>query len=67
MIDPELFVIIFVVTIGIFQFVSTIRNLIKRDGKIVVNEAADSMTFVITTDPEEIKKKKRITLVVERH
>ncbi len=66
MINPELFVIIFVITIGICQVVRFICDHIKRDGKLTVNEAADSWTITITTNPEEIKRKKRITLKVER-
>ena len=37
----------------------------KVDGRLIIDEAADSWTISITTDPETIKKRKSITLTVD--
>lgn len=66
MIDAELFVIIFLATLGICQLFYSVYTHVKRDGKIIVDEAADSWRISITTNPEEIKKKKCIKLDVEK-
>ena len=65
-INLSIFVVIFLVTLGICQIIYTIYRLRKRDGKLTINEAADSYTITITTNPEEIKKKKCIKLRVEK-
>ena len=66
MINPELFVIVFTIIIGICLIAQFISDRMKRDGKLTINEALDSWTITITTNPEEIKKKKRIVINIER-
>lgn len=66
MIDPELFVVVFTIIIGICLVVQFISDHMKRDGKLTINDSMDSWTITITTNPEEIKKKKRIVINIER-
>ena len=66
MIDPELFVVVFTIIIGICLVVQYISDHMKRDGKLTINDSMDSWTITITTNPEEIKRKKRIVINVER-
>lgn len=66
MIDPELFVVVFTIIIGICLVVQYISDHMKRDGKLTINDSMDSWTITITTNPEEIKRKKRIVINIER-
>lgn len=66
MIDPELFVVVFTIIIGICLVAQFISDHMKRDGKLTINESTDSWTITITTNPEEIKRKKRIVINIER-
>lgn len=66
MIDPELFVVVFTIIIGICLVVQFISDHMKRDGKLTINDSMDSWTITITTNPEEIKRKKRIVINIER-
>lgn len=66
MIDPELFVVVFTIIIGICLVVQFISDHMKRDGKLTINDSMDSWTITITTNPEEIKRKKRIVINIDR-
>lgn len=66
MINVQLFIVIFVLTYCICHLVHKICDRHRRDGKIVIDSATDSWTISITTNPEEIKRKKKITLHIER-
>lgn len=64
MINLKLFIVIFLITLVICQLVHTALSK-RNDGKLIVDETADSWTISITTSPEEIKRKKKIRLDVE--
>lgn len=66
MINVRLFIVIFVMTFCICQLVRMICDRKKRDGRIVIDDVTGSWTISITTNPEEIKHKKKITLHIER-
>lgn len=53
-------------TFCICQLVRMICDRKKRDGRIVIDDVTGSWTISITTNPEEIKHKKKITLHIER-
>lgn len=52
--------------ISVIQLVCTINEAKSIDGKFIVDEAADSYTIHITTDPEEINRKDFIRLRIEK-
>lgn len=61
---------IWIIVLLVFLLLSSwsiffIHGLNKPDGYLVVDEAADSWTVSITTDPEEIKTKYMVCLKVE--
>lgn len=52
--------------ISVIQLVCTINEAKSIDGKLIVDEAADSYTIHIATDPEEINRKDFIRLRIEK-
>lgn len=46
---------------GLFIFASN-----QKDGRLIIDETADSWTVSITTDPETIKRRSVIILTVDR-
>lgn len=58
-------IIIFVLVINLILSWVMLFHVTKTDGRLIVDEAADSWTVSITTNPEEIKHKKSINLTVD--
>lgn len=52
--------------VSVIQLICVISEAKHIDGKLVIDEAADSYTIHITTDPEEINRKDFIKLRIEK-
>ena len=58
--------IIFLVILLILSWVLFLLINMRRDGHIVANDAAESITIVLTVDPRTINKRRRIVLTVDK-
>lgn len=64
---PDYIMLVFICA---FSFISFIVGYIlgvphKFDGRLIINEAADSVIVAITTKPDELPKKKTVILEID--